>query len=87
MTKHICKRDLLRNPYQHIGDEPVIGTRYGQPDIMLSSISNLANVNNAIDSLTSLKAQMSVGGTNNSVASIFEKLGGVQSNEKDHSHK
>jgi hypothetical protein len=82
MTKHICKRDLLRNPYQHIGDEPVVGTRYGQPDIMLASISNVANIQGAIDSLNTMKASLSVGG----VAAPTVTMA-VQNNEKDHSHK
>ena len=67
-----------------MGNEPVIGTRYGTPDIMMASVSNVANIVGAIDSLNSLKASMDSG-----AAAPTLSVGGTvaQNNEKDHSHK
>ncbi len=58
--KHICKRDLLRNPYKHISDEPLIGTQHGNPSLFVGKVDTVTNLNKTLNTLHAFRDSLTL---------------------------
>ena len=82
----------MRNPYKHIGAEPIIGTNRGNPELFIGKLDNQTNFQNSINNLMSTGISLgytsvdtnAAGKIPQSIADTIETL--KEENEKNHQH-
>jgi hypothetical protein len=76
----------MRNPYKHIGSEPIIATNRGTPEYFVGSLTNQANFNNTINSVLSAGVSLGYTAPADTIDKIQDAIASLN-NEKDHNHK
>ena len=73
----------MRNPYKHIGLDPVIATNRGTPEFFMGKLDNQANFQNSVSSLISAGASL---GFSASELKTLKEEHLIPVYEKDHQH-